>query len=315
MKNTLITGSLAFDYIMDFPQTFEENILPEKLKTLSVSFLVQNYSQNFGGVAGNIAYNMALLKQKSIILASAGKKDFLSYNRHLEKAGAQTDFINQVNNEFTANMFMITDKNNCQIAGFYPGAMSQDPNLNIKNINEKINLLVVAPTMPKAMDNFVGQAKKLGIPYLYDPAQQIPRISDEELKSGVIGAEILIGNDYELALIIKKTDLTKNEILKKVKVLITTLGDKGSLIETAKEKINTGIVKVNKVIDPTGAGDAYIAGFLAGHINNLPLKTCGQMGATLSSFAIEKYGTQNHKFTIDQFKNRYKQAFKEDIDL
>lgn len=315
MKNILVTGSLAFDYIMDFPQTFEENILPEKLKTLSVSFLAQNFSKNFGGVAGNISYNLGLLNQQPIVLASGGKNDFEAYDKHLKKTKANTEYINRINNEFTANMFMITDKNNCQIAGFYPGAMEKDSELKIKSVkqNQEINFVVIAPTMPKAMDNFVSQAKKLSIPYLYDPAQQIPRISPKELKNGINGAEILIGNDYELALIMKKTGFTKNEILKKVKILITTLGEKGSLIETKKEKIKVGIVKPEKIVDPTGAGDAYIAGFLAGYINSQPLKACGQMGATCASFAIEQYGTQSHNFTTSEFQERYKKAFGETV--
>ena len=195
--------------------------------------------------------------------------------------------------------------------------MLKDSTLKIDSVakKEKIDLVVIAPTMPDGMSSFVKQSRKLNIPYLYDPAQQIPRLEAKGIKDGINGAEILIGNDYELALINKKTGYTKKEILKKTKILITTLGEKGSLIEKGSEKFEIGIAKVKNVIDPTGAGDSYIAGFLAGYIKNLPLKTCGQMGAVTSSFAIEQYGTQNHKFTIEEFKNRYKQAFKENLDL
>lgn len=308
-KNILITGSLAFDYIMDFPQTFEENILPEKLKTLSVSFLAHNFSKNYGGVSGNIAYNLGLLNLNPLILASWGN-DSEQYEQYLKKAGVITSFINKTE-DFTANMFMITDKNNCQIAGFYPGAMADDEKLEIKTVKEKIDFLVVSPTAPKAMDNFVKEAKEFNIPYLYDPAQQIPRIEVDELKNGIEGAKILIGNDYELALISKKTGWSKKEILNKVKILITTLGEKGSLIETKNEKIEIGIAKVNKVVDPTGAGDGYIAGFLVGYINRMDLAACGKMGAVLSSFAIEQYGTQKHNFTVEEFKKRYEENFRE----
>lgn len=305
----LVTGSLAFDYIMDFPESFEENILPHKLKTLSVSFLAQNFSKNFGGVAGNIAYNLALLKQESMILASAGKKDFSFYEKHLKKINVNTSLINKVNNEFSANMFMITDKNNCQIAGFYPGAMSKDKDLII-NSSYNPDFVIVSPTIPIAMNNFVKQSKKMNVSYLYDPAQQIPRISKEDLIEGITGAEIVIANDYELALIMKKTGFTKNEILKKVKILITTLGKKGSIVETFNKKVLVGIAKSTKIIDPTGAGDAYIAGFVYGYLKKYNFKVCGELGATLSSFAIEKYGTQNHTFNIEQFKKRYQQSFK-----
>lgn len=307
-KKILITGSLAYDYIMDFPESFEENIIPEKIKTLSVSFLVQNYSKNFGGVAGNIGYNLALLKKNPCILSCAGKKDFQIYDKHLKKTGVDTDLINKVPNEFTANMFMITDKNNCQIAGFYPGAMSKDKDLSVER--KDFDLMVISPTVPEAMNNFVKQAKKFNMPYLYDPAQQIPRIPKEDLIEGINGAEILIGNDYELALILKKTGFSRKEILRKVKILITTLGEKGSMIETKNNKILIGIAKPKTVVDPTGAGDAFIAGFLSGYINNLDLKTCGQIGATTSVYAIEQYGTQSHRFTIQQFKKRYQQTFK-----
>lgn len=311
-KKIAVTGSLAFDYIMDFPQSFEENILPDKLKTLSVSFLAHNFSKNFGGTAGNIAYNLALLGQHPTIVASSGENDFAPYKKHLNSAGADTSHINEVENEFSANMFLITDKNNCQIAGFYPGAMSKDVELSIE---KDIDFVVVSPTMPDAMDKFVRQAKEFGIPYLYDPAQQIPRITKEQLMNGVDGAEILIGNDYELTLIEKKTGLGKKEILTRSKIVITTLGQKGSLIEKGSKQYMVGTVWPNKIIDPTGAGDAYIAGFLTGYLNNVTLKTCGQIGATAATYAIEQYGTQNHTFTIDELKNRYLQAFGEMVEL
>lgn len=317
MKNVLVTGSLAFDHIMDFPGTFEEHILPHKLKTLSVSFHLQNLNKNFGGVAGNIAYNLALLEKTPIILASSGKKDFDTYAKHLQKAGIDTEFITRIKNEFTANAFLITDKNNCQIAGFYAGALSKDSKLKIEPIHrtQKIDFLVIGPTEPSAMNNFVLEAKKLGIPYLYDPAQQTTQVKKDNLINGISSAEILICNDYELALILKKTKLTKNEILKKVKILITTLGEKGSLIETENKTSVVGIVKPKKIVDPTGAGDAYIAGFLAGYVRKNPLHICGQMGATLATYAIENYGTQKHKFTIEQFKGRYKETFGENLNI
>lgn len=317
MKNILVTGSLAFDYIMDFPGTFEENILPHKLKTLSVSFNIKNLNKNFGGVSGNIAYNLALLKQPSFILASVGKSDFKTYSNHLKKTGVNTEFIKQIKNEFTANAFIITDKNNCQITSFYSGALLNDSILNIKEVKKdrNIDLLIIGATIPTAMNNFINQAKNLKIPYLYHPAQQITHVSKDYLIDGILNCEIFISNDYELALVLEKTKLTKNEILKKVKILITTLGEKGSLIETNGKKIEVNSVKSKKVIDPTGAGDAYISGFIAGYIKEYPLKTCGQIGATLATYAIENYGTQNHKFTIEHYKKRYVQAFGENINI
>ena len=313
-KKILVTGSLAFDHIMDFTETFEENIIPEKIKTLSVSFLAKNFSKNYGGVAGNIAYNLALLGQKPSILSSCGKMDFETYAKHLENAGVETNFINYVESEFSANMFMITDKNNCQIAGFYPGAMSMDEKLLIIK-SDGFDFLIVSPTVPDAMNSFVCQTKKLRIPYLYDPAQQIPRLSADQIKNGLKGAEIIIGNDYEIALIEKKTGLNKKTILENAKIVITTFGEKGSMIETKKEKIIIGVSKPKKIVDPTGAGDAYIAGFMAGYIKEHPLHICGQMGAIAAVYAIEHYGTQKHKFKIEDFENRYKETFKESFNL
>ena len=309
MEHIVVTGSLAFDYIMDFPQTFEENILPDKLKTLSVSFLAQNFSKNFGGVAGNISYNLGLLHTPSILLASAGAKDFGQYRTHLRKVGVDVAKANIVKNEFSANMFMITDKKNCQIAGFYPGAMAQDATLSLDTI-KNIDFLVVSPTVPQAMDAFVKEGMKRNIPFLYDPAQQIPRLSKKQLIDGVSNAAVLIGNDYELALIAKKTGLTKKDFLAHNRIVITTLGEKGSIVERGGEKIQVGIAKPKTIVDPTGAGDAYIGGFIKGFMENQPLRTCGQMGATLASFAIETYGTQKHAPSYKAFQSRYKQAFK-----
>lgn len=300
MKHTVVTGSLAFDFIMDFPGSYEEHILPDKIKTLSVSFLVDNLNKNFGGTAGNIAYTLALLKQKPKIVASAGEKDFDTYKLHLEKFGVDTTLINEVANEFTASAYIMTDKNNCQIAGFYPGAMKQDETLSIG----ETDFLIVAPTTPQAMDNFVTEAKKKHVPYLYDPAQALPRLQGASLEAGIAGADIVIGNDYEIALILEKTRLSKKELLTKTKIVVTTLGDKGSMIATSDQQFTIGIAKAEKVVDPTGAGDAYIAGFTAGYLDKLPLEMCGKMGAVAASFAIEKYGTQNHTFTNEKFNDR-----------
>lgn len=309
----LVTGSFGFDHIMDFPGTFEENILPDKIKTLSVSFLVHTFSKNFGGTAGNIAYTLGLLGQKASVLASAGK-DFAAYKKHLEKVGVSTNRINIVKNDFTGNFFVITDKNDCQIAGFYPGAMRQDAKLTIGG-SARLGFVVVAPTMPEAMTNFARECKALGIPYLYNPAQQIPRLTKEQLQEGLRGAEVVVGSDYEMEFISRKAGVTKEELVKMAKVLITTLGAKGSVIERGGQVFKVGIAKPERVVDPTGAGDAYLAGFLTGYIKGLELTVSGQIAATAAVYAIENYGTQNHKFTKKEFMSRYRQNFGKSIEL
>lgn len=310
----LVTGSLGFDHIMDFPGTFEENILPDKLKTLSVSFLVHTFSKNFGGTAGNIAYTLGLLGQKPSVLASAGK-DFGAYRKHLEKTGVDTRRINIVKNDFTGNFFVITDKNDCQIAGFYPGAMSQDTSLAITDSNPKPRFVVIAPTMPRAMTKFARECKSLGIPYLYSPAQQIPRLTREQLLQGLHGAEVVVGSDYEMEFISKKAGVTKRGLAKMAKVVITTLGAKGSLIEREGNAVKVAVAKPKKVVDPTGAGDAYIAGFLTGYAKGLGLVASGQIAATAAVYAIENYGTQAHRFTKREFQARYGQNFGQDVKL
>ena len=296
---------------MDFPDSFGEHILPDKIKALSVSFMVQNLNKNFGGTAGNIAYTLALLKQPTSILASAGAKDFDEYAAHIKNVGIDSDTIAIVNDEFTATAYIMTDKNNCQITGFYPGAMTQDTRLTLTNGQ----FAVISPTVSAAMENFVSAAKKNQIPYLYDPAQQIPRLTTNQLANGVERAEIVIGNDYEIALMMERTGFSKKDMLSKTKVLVTTLGEEGSLIETKNETISVGVAKPDMIVDPTGAGDAYIAGFIVGYTRQLPLQICGQLGATTAAYAIEQYGTQNHRFTREQFNDRYRESFGENSPL
>lgn len=310
----LVTGSLGFDQIMDFPGTFEEHILPEKLKTLSVSFLVHTLNKNFGGTAGNIAYNLSLLGHKPTVLSSAGK-DFSPYKNHLIKCGVNTRFVNVVKNDFTGSFFVITDKNNCQIAGFYDGAMKQDVKLRIKSLARKPEFVVISPTMPAAMTNFAKECKKLGVPYLYSPAQQLVHLNKQQLLEGVYGAEILVVNDYEMQLLLRKTGLKREKLGNLVKVLVTTLGSEGSVIEAHGKRMKVKAAKPKKLVDPTGAGDAYLAGFVTGYLKDFPLKVCGQIGGTVAVYSIEEYGTQNHSFTRAGFLRRYGQNFKDKLKL
>lgn len=309
MKQIVVTGSLAFDYIMDFPGSYEEHILPDKIKTLSVSFLVQNLNKNFGGTAGNIAYTLVKLKSPAAVLGSVGKNDSDAYISHFNKLGINTRHLQIIDNEYTATAYIMTDKNNCQITGFYQGAMKKDVLLSLDDVKKNIGFAVISPTEVVAMEQFIKHAKKRKIPYLFSPGQRISALSKNQLIAGIADTEILIGNDYEIYLILEKAGMTKNQLRKTTKIVITTLGEKGSLIESSDQRISVGVAKPAKVVDPTGAGDAYIAGFIAGYTRQLHLQICGQLGAVAATYAIEQYGTQNHTFTMKEFNDRYKESF------
>lgn len=304
----VVAGSLAFDYIMNFPGYFKDHILPEKIHILNLSFKTERLSKNFGGSAGNIAYNLSLFKLKPIILATSGK-DFTSYRKFLHKADIETKYIKSYKNEFTSNYFGVVDQSDNQIGGFYAGAMSKATRLSLKTIKEKINFVSIAPTEPQAMTKLALECKKLKIPYIFDASKALPRFTNNQLAKGIEGASIFIGNDYEIGLTEKKLGLTKKQLLEKVKILITTFADKGSMIETGNKKIKIKIAKPKNTSDPIGAGDAYQAGFLAGYLKGWDLKTCGQMGSVTAAYTVEKYGTTTHRFTKKQFCDRYKENF------
>lgn len=314
MKNILVTGSLAFDYIMDFPGVFTDHINPASLHTINVSFLIHKLKKGFGGTAGNIAYTLSLLKTPPMILGAVGK-DFAEYADFLSKNEIDIKHIKTIEGEFTSQAYVMTDKKDNQISAFYPGAMDYNHTLNIEQINPRPDLVLITPCGTKAFVNYVSECKKLGIPYLYDPSQQITALSDKEIIEGLTGAKIFINNDYEYEMIKKRLKFSDDDFLKHTEILIITKGEHGSLIKTLKESIQVGRAVPQEVSDPTGAGDGYRAGFIAGFSKGFELKTCGQMGAVAAAYAIEQYGTQNHKFTTEEFTKRYLQTFEEVIQL
>ena len=310
----IVVGSLSFDYIFNFPGWFKDQILPEKIHILNLSFLTDKLNKNFGGTAGNISYNLALLGETPLVLATAGK-DFNLYKKFLEKAGVNTDFIKTYKNDFTSNYFAVVDKSDNQIGGFYAGVMKKAKGLSLKKIKAPINFTVIAPTDPKAMVKLACQCQDLGVDYMFDPGMQLPRLTKEALLKGIKKAKILIGNDYEISLVLKKINLTKKNLLKKVNILITTLAEKGSIIQTKDRLIKIKAAKPKNTSDPVGAGDAYRAGFIKGFLLNLDLAVCGQMGSVCAAFTVEKYGTTTHKFTKKDFIKRYKKNYKQTLKL
>lgn len=306
--NVVVTGSLGYDYIMDFPGRFADRIMPEKIHSISLSFLVNKLSKQFGGTAGNIAYSLNLLGVTPHILSAAGN-DFSPFAEHFKRHGVPIDTITIKKDVPTGSYFVVTDQDDNQIGSFYIGASQYNARLSLKNVKQKPDFVILAPNDPAAMKKFVTECRSVRLPYLYDPAFQIASFSPDELKKGISGAEILIGNDYEIELIQQKLEVSHEELILMVPVLITTLGSKGSIIETRKDSIHVAPAKPNNTSDPTGAGDAYRAGFLAGYLRKYDLITCGQMGSIAAVYTVETYGTQTHTFTKKEFAKRYEKNF------
>lgn len=307
--NVVVTGSLGFDYIMDYSGRFADRIMPDKLHILSLSFLADRMSKQFGGCAANLAYTLKLLGIDPTVVTAAGN-DWSQYKKFLSKHNISTKRITVFHDEPCSSYHVITDRDDNQIGAFYVGASRYNDRLKIPG---QADFVTIGPTDPGAMIMYVHQSQ--GMRYLYDPAFQIGNFSPEELRKGITGSEITIGNDYEIALIEQKLKITHEELVVMVPVLITTLGAKGCVIETRKEKIHCKAAKPVQESDPTGAGDAYRAGFLAGYLRKLDLKECGQMGSVAAAYTVETYGTQTHTFTKKGFMKRYVDNFGEKIIL
>lgn len=310
----LVTGSLAFDHIMNFPGKFDDHIMPDKIHMMNASFLVEDMKKSFGGTAGNIAYSLSLLGIRTVILGIVGD-DFETYKEFLEKNEIDTTYIKQVNNLYTSTAFGITDSKDNQIWGFYSGADKISDHLSILDIERKIDFGIIAPNNPRAMIKFAREYTQNHIPYLFDPGMQLPWLTGRDLSEAFKGAKIIIGNDYEMSLVEKKTEIALEHLVNKDKIIITTLGEHGSRIVTSGGTINILPARIRSASDPTGAGDAYRSGFMAGYLRDFPMKTCGQMGSVTAAYTVEKFGTTTHNFTTSEFVRRYKENFGEEITL
>jgi len=306
--NVVVTGTLGFDHIMDFSGRFADRMMPDKIHKISLSFLVDTLSKQFGGTAGNIAYTLKLLGIEPYILSAAGD-DFAPYKTFLKKHKLSTKYIGEYKDLATGSYFVVTDGDDNQIGAFYMGATKYAKTLSLAKVKEQIALVVLAPTDPVAMKHYVRECKEKKLPYLYDPAFQIAQFTPEELREGITGAQILIGNDYEVSLMEQKLEISHEELRVMVPIVITTLGSKGSIVETRRESIHIKPAKPQNTSDPTGAGDAFRAGFIAGYLRGFDLVTCSQMGSTAAVYTVETYGTQTHTFTQKEFIKRYKENF------
>lgn len=312
--NIAVTGSLSFDYIFNYPGKFSDQILADKIHSINISFIVDKYEKRYGGTAGNISYNLSLLKTSPILIAAVGN-DFRDYRRWLIKKEVNVDHVKIYSRANTALGFAMTDLADNQIWSYCYGALKNSAKISLKQIKRPVDMLIISANHLNAFKHFTDEAIELKMPYMYDFGMILTMLGKKDLLFGLEHADIVIANDYEVAMMLKKTNLTKKEILKKVKILITTLGEKGSVIETKNQSYRIRVAKPTKVIDPTGAGDAYRAGFMAGFVRNFDLKTCGQMGAVAAVYTVEKYGTTTHQFTMKEFCDRYKKNFKEKLVL
>jgi adenosine kinase len=303
-----VSGSLAFDRIMDFPGRFADHILPEKIHILNVCFMVNGLTERFGGTAGNIAYNLALLGERPLILATSGR-DFGSYELWLQRLGLPLEGIRSIPQEFTAGAYITTDQADNQITGFNPGAMKYPSGYSFDDLNPEKALAIISPGNLEDMLVYSRFYKERGMRYIFDPGQSIPAWDGADLKEMATGAWAVIANDYEVEMLRNKTGLDAAGLRQGAEVLITTLGEKGSVVFTAAGEEAIPAVPARQVLDPTGAGDAYRAGLLYGLVKGLPWNTAARLGAVLASFSVEQQGTQEHRLEVSEFWERYRAHF------
>ena len=312
----VITGSIAFDYLMSFPGKFTDMLLADQLQNISLSFLVDSLKRQRGGTAPNIAYTMALLNGRPRVMATAGQ-DFTEYRAWLEGQGVDTSTIVAIEDDFTASFFVNTDLDQNQIASFYTGAMAHAHKLTFAEYAPDTDLTIISPNDPGAMRSYAAECKRLNIPYIYDSSQQTIRLSGEDLYAGLDGCYLLSVNDYEYNLIQDRTGLSEDEILQKVGGLLVTKGAAGSRLVMDGQEYSIPVVPPQRVVEPTGAGDAFRAGLMRGIELKLPWEIAGRMGALAATYVLEQLGTQNHTYTPAEFVARYREHFDDDgaLDL
>lgn len=308
----IVTGSIGYDYIMEFPGKFGDHILPEHIHNVNLSFIVNNFAKRRGGTAGNVSYTMGLLNTPHVLFSYAGN-DFDEYRKDFEKIGIDCSFVMIDKEKHTATGFALTDKTNNQIWGYYYGAAENNPKLELSKVVKRNDVVLIGPQGAEGSMSLVRQCMALGLSYMFDPGFILTQVSNEDLLLGLTNASYIIGNEYEVTLMKERIPSWKE--LAKDKTVIETLGEKGTNIIEKGFLHEIPVVQVGHVAATTGAGDAWRGGFLAGLERGFDVKVCGQMGAVASSFAIEKYGTQEHFFDIPTFLQRYKKTFNSTISL
>jgi adenosine kinase len=306
MGRIAVTGSVAFDTIMVFPGRFGDHILPEKTHLINVSFLVNRLERRRGGTAANVAYTLALLGERPLLCAAVGS-DFTEYGAALSLAGVDTSAALGCDDVPTASCFITTDLEDNQITAFFPGAMARAADIDLRAL-EDVEHVVVAPDSPDGMATHIAQAREMGARLVFAPAQQIPSISDDTLVAGLDAAWLVVGNDYELELVRNRTGRDVAELASR-SIVALTQGARGSQLHAGNEMVTVSAVPPRRVVDPTGAGDAFIAGLLAGLRRGLDLASAGRVASLAATYAVEHQGPQAHRFTSAEFAARYRDVF------
>lgn len=305
-----VTGSIAFDHIMNFPGKFKDHILADKLHILNVSFLVQDLRRLRGGCAANIAYAAALLGLNARLVGAVGS-DFSEYRAWLTEQGIDLDGVQIHKDLLTASCFITTDGDNNQITGFYPGAMARGAEAKLGELpGQAPALATISPNDPEAMKAYPSECRELGIPFLYDPGQQVIALSGEDLLEGLTGAKVVVTNDYEASVLQDKTKLSVDALLERCEALVVTLGGQGCRVHIRGEgTIEVPAAPVGTVNDPTGAGDAFRGGLSKGIVSGCDWETSARLGTVAAAYCVEVHGTSAYAFTREQFDERFERAF------
>jgi adenosine kinase len=302
------TGSIAYDYILNFKGRFKDHILPDKAHIINLSFLVDDLHKRRGGVAGNYAYNLSLLGYPAAVLATAGS-DAAEYKAWLESRGIDCSGLRLIEGEITATGFTTTDLDDNQITGYYGGAMRRAGKLGLDDAPAGAKAVVIGPNDPVAMMRLCHECRERGVPFVFDPAHQLPHMSGSDLTEAVNGAWMLIGNDYEIELVKQRMECDEDALLRHSQLVVTTLGRLGSRISGRDGTVEIPAAPARVEIDPTGAGDAYRAGLLAGLLRGLDLEVSGRVASLAATYVIEQVGTAEHSYTRDEFRDRYRNSF------
>ena len=307
--NIVISGSLAYDRIMSFPEYFSDHILPDKIHVLNVCFQVEGVTENFGGTAGNIAYALKMMGENPHVSATIGH-DYRRYFKWMEENAIDTGGVKIIDNEFTAGAYITTDKGDNQITGFNPGAMKYSSGLDFDSLDPEQTILIASPGNLDDMINYSRICKERGIRYIFDPGQALPVLQAQDLVEVITGCTLLIVNDYEFDMILNKTGLTREKLLKLGDATIITLGEHGSKLFANGSETTIAPAIAAKVVDPTGCGDAYRGGLLAGLAAGKSLLESANLGSVCASFAVETHGTQEYSFSTEAFDARFQALLK-----